>query len=173
MSIFEKIDVSEIIKRHFATLSNADTKKIHWPEIRFFYIYPIILIFTLVSYYKHTLSKDMADLFIQGFALMGGFLINALVMLMDRRRNYDDSKKYSERVSLIEETYVNTAFGVLVSFIIIIFAGIAVGTTSGKCVSDFCTVGRVTITSLTYYCFVIFLHTLAMVLKRLDRIFRE
>lgn len=173
MNIFEKIDAREIIVRHFRTLSDVNTKKICWPEISAFYFLPIIIISLIVYFSNHSLNDKLGNLFFQAFAITGGFLINALVMLTDRRQNYDDSKKFAERVTLIEETYSNTAFGVLVCFTIVFFAGIAVGTNEGnECVSGTCHIWRTILTSIVYCLSIIFIHTLGMVIKRLDKIFR-
>lgn len=173
MRIFEKIDAREIIARHFKTLSDVNTRKPCWSEIVVFYILPIFIIPTLVYIFDHFLTDKLGNLFFQAFAITGGFLINALVMLTDRRQHYDDSKKFAERVTLIEEAYSNTAFGVLICFMIVFFAGIAVGTNGDiTCMSNICVFLKVLITSIVYYLSIIFVHTLGMVIKRLDKIFR-
>jgi chromate transport protein ChrA len=174
MNVLEKINSSRIIKSHFETLYNLKTKKIYWAEVITFYISPIFVVTFLVWYFEHCITEKLANLLFQGFAITGGFLINALVMLMDRRQNYDDSKKFANRVELIKETFANTSFGVLICFIIVLLAGIAVATDSEvECVSNSCVALRIILTSLTYYFSIIFIHTLGMVIKRLDRIFRE
>jgi uncharacterized membrane protein YhaH (DUF805 family) len=174
MKIFEKVDATEIVGRHFKTLFDIGSQKPCWSEITVFYILPILVIPSVVYTFDHSLTEKLGNLFFQAFAITGGFLINALVMLTDRRQHYDDSKKFSERVTLIEETYSNTAFGVLICFMIVLFAGIAVGTNSDDiCITNICKIWSIIITSLVYYLTIIFAHTLGMVIKRLDKIFRS
>lgn len=174
MKIFEKVDATEIVGRHFKTLFDIGSQKPCWPEIIAFYILPALIIPFVVYTFDHSLTEKLGNLFFQAFAITGGFLINALVMLTDRRQHYDDSKKFAERVTLIEETYSNTAFGVLTCFLIVVFAGIAVGTNSDAvCASNICTILKTFITSIVYYLSIVFAHTLGMVIKRLDKIFRS
>lgn len=174
MKIFEKIDATEIVGRHFKTLFDITSKKPCWSEIIVFYILPFLIIPFVVYIFDHSLTEKLGNLFFQAFAITGGFLINALVMLTDRRQHYDDSKKFAGRVTLIEETYSNTAFGVLICFLIVLFAGIAVGTNSASsCASNICVILKTFITSIVYYLSIVFAHTLGMVIKRLDRIFRS
>jgi hypothetical protein len=174
MNVFEKIDARDIVIRHFKTLSNVNTGKLCWSELIVFYVLSAIIIIATVYSFDHTLTDKLANLFFQAFAITGGFFINALVMLTDRRQSYDDSKRFTERVTLIEETYANTAFGVLVCFLVVLFAGIAVGTDNGDiCSSNLCHIWKTLITSIVYYLAVVFIHTLGMVIKRLDKIFRS
>jgi predicted cation transporter len=158
--MFEKVDPRGIICRHFSTLYNKKTDKPNWSEIVFFYIMPLIIIPLLVYYFEHTIIEKTTSLLFLGFAVMIIFLITALMLLTNSRQLYDDSEKYANRVTLIEETGTNISFGILVCFLGIIFSIISVGSAS------------VIVTSLVYYLSVIFVHILLMVNKRIDKIIR-
>lgn len=167
ISLFEKIDVLSIFSNHFKTLciynNINNSRKPNYLEIFVFYICSAFLIFLSVILYKHTLDEKIANLMFQAYAIMVGFLINALIILSDKRKDFDDSRKNAEKLTLIEETYFNTSFGVITCFMILFFCGISI--------SDSFTFMKYVSTGCVYYLTFIFIHTLIMVIKRLERIF--
>ena len=175
MHLFERIAVGEIISRHIKTFYDPNTGNICKFQLFLFYVLPLPIIFASVFFSNHSIDDKLGNLFFQAFAIIGGFLFNSLVMLADKRKDYDDSKKVSERVTLIEETYSNTSFSVLVCFAIVFLAGIAVGTNDGGDSTSKIHpihIWRILLTSIVYWLSVVFVLTLGMVLKRLDKIFR-
>ena len=101
------------------------------------------------------------------YAIIGGFLISALFIIISygdvidqnrRRLPESEMRRYNK---LRGEIFSNTSFGVLMAFI-------------GSAISALMMLGfhvRI-LTALSVFCILLFIHTLLMVLKRIDRLFR-
>lgn len=173
LKIFEKIDIANIVVRHFKTLYDFNTKKPCWSEIIAFYILTFLIVLTLIFFYEHSLTEKVGNLLFQAFTTTGCFTTIILVLIDRRKHYYDDSERFAQRLTLIEETYYNISFEIIICFIIALLAGIAVGTSDIVCTSSICAFLKKSITTVIYYLSTIFIHVFLMVLKRLNKIFHS
>ena len=161
-TFFERINPTKIILNHFRTLYNASTQKVDWIEVFLVSVGPWLASGFMI-YKKVTINEDLANILFAAFAITGGFLINALVVLTDKSHQLRTESPDEERLSLLRETFYNTSFGVLVCVFSVIFCAAYPFLSNGivQNIFTFC------IFSFAF----LFVHTLLMVIKRLNRIF--
>jgi uncharacterized membrane protein len=164
--MFERINILFICKNHFKTLYSLDGNgngKVNLTELFVFYIGAVVLSSIMVFVFDIYITEEAANLLVQAFAVVGGFLINARFLLIDKQSHFDDSRKYTDIKTLIEETSHNTSFGVLVCFFNVL---LSVGVILAQDVCVIYQILSVCVLSLTF----IFCHVLLMIVRRLESI---
>lgn len=169
MLFFKRISVIGIIKSHFRTFyKGTDGKETSWIEL-------LLLASLVVGSFVITiwLAIDFSDAVVNGlvsaYAIIGGFLISAMFIIVSYTGHIEDTfKKYpkSEVVEikkLQKEIFANVSFGVFISLIGVLLCIIHLAA------EDCWYIVSAFISSVL----VLFLHTLLMVLKRLNVIFSK
>ena len=125
--MLQKINIFNIIIKHFKTFHKANPKKVSLGEI-FWYLF-IPLIFSLVLYFIDIkLSAEIAAVAISAFAIFGGLLFGLpinLVNLYDRiyKESPELAKEKNKRdkaLMLVKETYCNVSFCIVLSILSIV-----------------------------------------------------
>ncbi len=133
-AFFERISPVSIIKNHFATLRNDRTDSYDFIEAILVIALPIAIAWAFCAV-PISINDTIANSLLNLFAIMGGFLINALVLLATRKaeelrykatlKNQQpndplEEQAVLERIRLLEETSHNTSFGILVCLLAVL-----------------------------------------------------
>ena len=164
--MFEKIDISFICRNHFKTLYNASTGTPNAWEITVFYVLPVYFSILLVGIMNVSIKESVANLLVQAFAVVGGLLINARFILVERRSLLDDSKANKDMKTLIEETSNNTSFGIIVCFLNVIVSVFIILFENSSLLKNIFTIAVISLTTM-------FFHSLLMILRRLEGILED
>ncbi len=157
--MFDKINISRIVKDHLATIKNYKTGKISLNDIVLFFLFPIIISFIIV--FNFILCKDIINILITSFSIFAALLFNLLLIIYDiinKHFNKED-RNLKLKKAFLKEIYSNISFSILVAIVIIVL-----------CLSLFIINKipyRYFIEFIIYYVIVLFILTLFMVLKRI------
>lgn len=165
MMLFRRISPSKIISNHFETLydEGQEGEVNFWSEI-----VPLLLIATfialvLIIYFKITINEKVITYFIGAFSVVGGFLINALMVLAEKRGDNSGAGASSTKDKLLRETFYNTSFGVLICLVINLLCILYPLFDSLK--------WQELMSGVIYFLTTLFFHTLLMVVKRINKVF--
>ena len=158
--MFQKINVIEIFRNHLGTLKSNKTDKAHIPDIILFLLIPF-LISSILIFYNHLLTKELANIIATSFSVFAGLLLNLLLLVFDLA-DKEENKKNERITSVLKQLYSNIAFCILISVIIVfslfsLFLDITY---------DWYIQG---LSWLVYYLLLVFMLTLIMVIKRIDK----
>ncbi len=168
MLIFQRINILHIFSKHFGTFINERNNKFCWLEVfTVFLIFPICFVFGIEKY-NFTFKSDFYTNLIQIFAIVGGFLINTVVMIADKKMQLSQKSLEKNRI-LISETYYNIIFGIVVCVLTCLVCAASFLWSD----SDANTLPTKFFTSTVLILIWIFVHTILMVLKRLASIFAD
>ncbi|NJL53530.1 MAG: hypothetical protein HC930_17650 [Hydrococcus sp. SU_1_0] len=90
--MFDKIDITSIIREHLNTLKSNNTKRYHLPDIILFLVFPLFFSLLLV-FFNSLLSKDFANIMAASFSIFAGLLLNLLLILFDLIDKEEKQKK--------------------------------------------------------------------------------
>ncbi len=155
-----KINIIKIICDHIKTLySVKNVKKISLIEVFLFFLTPIVPAIIFVILLKRSINTEYTNIIIASCSIIAGFLFNLLALFYSIKQNI--IIKYGKETiknQLINESISNTAFNIIISFLIIL------------CLI-FCDNTNLFLSQifnfLSIYLSCIFLLTLAMILKRM------
>lgn len=174
-ALIERINPWKIIRNHFFTLKNDQINRFDIFEISFVYvIIPISILFLAGVCTKLASKMPYSDL-LSVFAIMGGFLVNALVLLIDKRQALQQGTP-TNQADLIKETFYNTSFGILICFVAVILCGLGTFTDEKDClirIYSQCWSSTQIINSFILIFSWWFIHTILMVIKRLNTVFER
>lgn len=167
MLIFKRINPVPIIISHFSTFYDESSNEPSWIEICALLVAILIggIAFYLID---PKLNDEFQSSLLNFYAIVGGFLVSALFVVTNHREISSSSGKGlpQDEVHAISklrsELFGNLSFGVLLAFI---GAGICVLLAIGFHPR---TTGAVIVST-----FILFIHTLLVVIKRLDVIFKK
>jgi hypothetical protein len=162
--LFSRISPLKIITNHFETFYDARDKKFTILTE----IIPLLIIGALIAYFlpyqfSIVIGKEMSPYIIGGFSVAGGFLINSLMVLAEKRTCKKDIAPEEPDSKLLKETFYNTSFGVLICLLATL-----------SCILypiSEAVVWTQILSSIIYFLTTLFFHTVLMVLKRLSKIF--
>lgn len=167
MQFINRINPASIITEHFKTLYDARSGDTSWFEIAALVVL-MAAVAIAAALWLPTPSVEFASSLLNFYAIVGGFLISALFIIVsygdaiwNNRGNLPTAELEQAR-TLQKEIFSNVSFGVFTAFfgaIVCVFYAIAT-------VQD---ILKILMSAL----FVLFAHTLLMVLKRLDKLFRK
>ena len=167
MLIFYRINPGPVIARHFATFYDDQSKKTSWLEI---FALSIVIVAGGVSFYFF--NPKIYDAFqssmLNFYAIVGGFLVSALFVVTNHREISQTSgrgipKDEIDAISKLRgELFSNLSFGVLLAFL-----------GAGMCVLLAVNFYPRITGAIIVGAFILFGHTLLVVIKRLDNIFRK
>lgn len=161
---FERINLLNIVLKHFGTLYNAQNDKPNiYSEIIPLLVLPWLLGYFLVYQLDIIIDKNISTYLFGGYSVAGGFLINALMVLADKYHHTKNQTPNDEQECILKETFYNTSFGVLICLLSVILSSIYALIQSDLLSQIF----SVLIYGLSF----LFIHTLLMVIKRLNKVF--
>ncbi|HVT73807.1 MAG TPA: hypothetical protein VHD61_11770 [Lacunisphaera sp.] len=168
-----KIDFLKIVSAHWKTLHHSASKNVSKSDIVLFYVAPAGIAAVLVWVLNRNLTTNAVNFLATIFSIFVGLLLNLLVIIIGQLPKKDEPKKGEPKESpsqatltnyrdrLLEETFSNISYSILVSVILIVLLFLS-RLTSGVLLQ---------IASAISFAFVgNFLLTLLMILKRVDSI---
>lgn len=162
-----RISPVAIVREHFATFYDATNRQRSSEELALLGSIAAVAS-TLTWLASPSFSSDFASALLNFFAIVGGFQISALFMVVTYGETILSNKgtlpksEVAEAKELQKEIFSNVSFGVLVSFL-----------GAAACVALSVGISERLIGTLLTAIAVLFLHTLLMVLKRLEALFRR
>lgn len=158
MKWIEKIDVSDIIKRHLMTLSDASTKKATVGDFMLFLFFPLFVTFILIKLELY-LEKEFVDILCTSLSIFIGLFFNVIVLIFDL---VGRTERNSVKNDLLKELLINISFEIFISVFCIVFAVLSLSKNGYiKLISN----------SITFFLTSLFLTTLLMILKRTFSVF--
>ena len=154
----KKINVFGIVRKHFATLKNSNTRKASFDDWFTFLVFPIGVA-AFISYFKPVISESVLDLLIASLSIFVGLLINVVVLIFSIIQKEQDSRIKSD---VLGETITNICYTILISLITIVFAFIMFSENLHT---------KEIFTCLIYFLTIHFLVTLLMIIKRMYLLF--
>lgn len=167
MLILERINPFGIVVSHFETFydHSKDRKPCYFE--RFVHIVvPFLLSGTAVYLLGAVATKDLCSSLLNGFAILGGFLINAAFVITAKKETLEAGTPSPTYHTLLSETFDNTLFEILLCFVVVVLCAIFPMLGKGD-------VEVVRAMSCVIFGFsIMFMVTLLMILKRLNKIFQ-
>ncbi len=166
--LFNKINVSRIIRDHIGTLIDAQTRKISVWDLILFFVLPAIAAVLILFVMGTPIDRPISNILITSLSVFSGLLLNLLLLIYDLvMKEVQESGQEQEptpKGQLLREIVANISYSILVSVFcvaILLIAYLDIG--SGVFLKIF---------SFSVYFLVIqFLLTLFMVLKRVHVLF--
>lgn len=168
-----RINVKEILLAHDRTLRNESTKTYDLDVIFGYLVVPLIVSIALVYLFKFTIDASIGAAIIMSMSVLAGLMFNLLVLIFDVSNRIHESLQSAIRaedarlilkkeltVELMQDTFINISFGVLLAIAILIFSTIATVVSKPQFIKD-------STSFVTFFLLVGFLYTLLMILKRL------
>ena len=153
-----KINVWKVIKSHFKTLVNHNTKKPGWDDWCIFLIAPIVIALLIVFFEKDA-STNTVNLIITSLSIFVGLLINVLVLIFSLLQKEKDSKI---KIIVLKETIINITYVIIISVVTMILC---------FCMNIEGYYFKIIITFLIYLFTIHFILTLMMIVKRMYSLF--
>ncbi len=163
----DKINVSDIIKAHFATLYNHATKKMSVWDVTLFILLPGIAAIFLVCAGIY-ITENAINVLITAFSIFAALLLNLLLLLFDIARKRQEGQN-GLKFDLIKEIYSNISFAILLSMAVVVL--LLLGELKLQQVihlSSLHQVSKNVANFIIYYLVIEFLLTMLMVLKRVN-----
>lgn len=160
--MFSKFNIWGIIYAHLHTLCDEATGEIKKGDILILFFAPLFPSFlSLICGVK--LSDSAIGAWISAFSVFAGLLFNLLILVYGVDESFHVTSANLERArELVRQTFINIAFSIIISIIIIIFLGLSFIIHQNL---------LVVATALFYYLLIVFILTMMMVLKRMYVIF--
>jgi len=156
--MFDKINVSKIVKDHISTLKDYRTNRYKIGDFILFFITPLFFAI-LFLYFKIQLIHNLISLFVTSLSIFAALLFNLLLLIYDimqKSKNYNTLK-----IKFLKEVYSNISFCILIAILAIII--LILINVFNKCnVFIF-----LVFNFMGYYLITLFLLTLFMILKRI------
>ncbi|ROG13973.1 hypothetical protein C4Y63_007130 [Klebsiella pneumoniae subsp. pneumoniae] len=118
-----KINICEVLKGHFRTLRDADTKKVSIWDIFTFIILPFIIAASF-SIFGRGITKDLISLLVNFSAILTALLLSVLVLVYDQeskiRQRKDIDTFYESKKSLLTELYYNICYSILCGVLLVV-----------------------------------------------------
>lgn len=116
--LFKDIYITEIIQKHFNTLQNKN--KFQRRERNIYLIIPIIFSIILVFFFG-AINETTANTYITVMSIFAGLLFNMLVLLITTIKTDEKHPDKKNRKKLLQESFYNLSYTVLLSITSIIF----------------------------------------------------
>jgi amino acid transporter len=157
---FNKININQILRSHFATLQNDNSKKAEFDDYLTFLIVPIIIASGLL-HFDIQLKDSAVNIVITTLSILVGLLFNVIVLIFDIIKR-DASQKIKN--TILKQLLANISFTILLSIVTILFT--LATYFDIEYVKDIAT-------WIVYFLLTIFLFTVLMVLKRMYLLFKN
>ncbi len=156
--MFKKINILQIVRNHFATLQNANTKKADFDDYLTFLIVPITVSAILI-YFKILLKTDAINIIISTLSILVGLLFNVVVLIFDIIKR---DKSNNVKNTVLRQILSNIAFTILLSIVSII---LTLFTYFDNCIV------KTVFNAIVYFLLTNFVMTVLMILKRMFHLF--
>ncbi len=157
-----RVNCWAIVRDHFATLVDENTRKTSGPDFVVFYLLPIAAGAILIAF-NLILGKTMSNVLITALAVFAGLLFNLLLLIFDiaNKPRPEKEKLTADKIRYLKEIYSNIAYAILIALlaIVVILAHLLFFSLHIKLAFSMTAF-------LVYILFANFLLTLLMVLKR-------
>lgn len=153
-----KINITRIIKNHFETLQNANTKKASFDDYLTFLIIPFAIT-AILFYFKVYITETALNVVISTLSILVGLLFNVVVLIFDIIKR-DSANKIKNIV--LKQILSNIAFTILLSIISILFTLL---TLIENCYT------KIIFNSILFFLLINFAVTVLMILKRMFHLF--
>lgn len=148
-----KIDIKDIIKKHFSTLKDFGANKKSFNDISIFFIMPIFIAIPFTV--NINLDDAKLGILVTVFTLFTGLLFNILAILLA----FDGKKNDKLDRRFMKEILYNVSFAIILSILVLIICILRF--------VEFQVFFKLTIDLILYYLVIAFIITLVMILKRL------
>lgn len=164
MGLFNKVDLSGVIRGHFATLrDNRFGESISYGDLGLFFGLPVLFGCGLL-FYHFGFRVDAVNGFLYAFSVLVGLLLNLLVLIVSMPSAKPPSNvNHARRLRLIKEIFANICFAVVVAVLVVCTALGALSYMRSNAGATTGGVATFLLSSLTLN----FVLTLLMVLKRM------
>lgn len=156
--MFNKIDVRDIVRDHFKTLTNYSTGRRAWLDFALFLVIPALIAFVAVAS-GLTLGDTALTVLITAIAVLGGLLFNLLVLVHTVAYRFKSPTGDKDGMKFVSEIYSNVSYCILVSLLSLVPLTL-LPIVSGNLV-------RVTLSGFGFFLSLHLLLSLLMLLKRL------
>lgn len=158
--MFSKINISTVLRKHFATLKNDNTQKLDWDDYLLFLVLPIFISIVLI-YFDCLLSDQLINIVVSSLSILVGLLFNIIVLLFDIIKRDSQQKIKNE---ILKEILANISFTIFISLISIIITLISYINIIWL---------KVTTNAILYFLLCLFFLTVLMILKRMFKLFEN
>ena len=120
--MFDKVNITKIIRDHFGTFKDYSTGKWRWLDFLLFSHVPLIVAVVIVILYG-TLPKNLIGVIVTSLSIFTALLLNLLLLAYNVTRNSKaptDESLLQMREELFHEIFSNIAFAVLVALVIVV-----------------------------------------------------
>lgn len=164
--MLKRINIINIVKDHFGTLTRLDSKSkgIYWKDLVLFIGLPVVL--GIVLAYKGFSIRPFIGNLIAAVAIFGGFLFNLLAIIysqIDKIRTDAKNENNELKKTFVKEIHINISYSIVLSLLTIIVL-IACTIELPRFSYDWL-IKKIAL-GLTYFLLAKFLLTLLMVLNR-------
>ena len=117
--MFNKIDVRDIVRDHFRTLTNYGTGRSALADYVLFLLIPALSA-GAAAWTKVTLSDTALTVLVTAIAVLGGLLFNLLVLVHTVARRFKSSVGERDDMRFVSEIYSNVSYSILVSLLALV-----------------------------------------------------
>lgn len=110
-----KINLNEIIKKHYETLEDSNGK-ISKRDLKLFFTYPVIIA-VLALILIHTPSESLTNFFTLSLSVFIGLFLNLLVLIISFAENKLNIKDRKNRAELLKQTFYNITYTIVSSLL--------------------------------------------------------
>jgi hypothetical protein len=162
-ALFDKIDISQIIKDHIDTLRDFANGKTSWWDLLLFFGLPLLASSLILFGMGTLIDRASSNILITSLSVFSGLLLNLLMLIYDlmNREEHEAgaAKKPSVLARLLREIFANLSYSILVSVFCVAILLIAyLDIRSGVFLRIF--------SFVVYFLVIQFVLTMFMVLKR-------
>lgn len=158
--MFTKIDISKILKNHFATLYNANTKRPAVDDYVTFFVVPVLVSITLVCLDIY-MSDSAINIVISSLSIFVGLLFNVIVLIFDLVKRDQTNNIKNIVIKQLISNIAYTIFISIISILLLLFTFIDNRITT------------IIFSSAAYFLLTNFLFTVLMILKRMFHLFHS
>lgn len=165
MAMSSKLNISQIVLDHIKTLRAFKSQNVSKIDVFVFYIFPLIIAFTL-SYFGSTAFEKTYSLLSTSFSIFAALLFSLLAIIYMLHQYWTNpsnggtalNKQIERKRELLSQTFSNVSYCILICVVNVVTI-VVVSSTS--------VVGEKVEAFVVYYLSIHFLFTLLMVLKRM------
>ena len=158
--MFEKINISRIVRDHVSTLRDYHTKRYRPSDFFLFFGFPAVVA-AIVLYFCGVLGSSLITIVATSLSIFAALLFNLLLLTYDAiRKTNDTGSSDTLRRDFLRELFSNISFAIFVAIIAIVLVLVLV-------LLDKATVAQNVFSFFIYYLVSVFVLTLLMVLKRM------
>lgn len=169
MLFLERINPFSIIVSHFKTFHDEANNKPCYAERAAHVLIPALIAVAMVYSADILASKELCASLLNGFAILGGFLINAAFVITTKKDSLISGQPNAKYQRLLSETFDNTLFQILLCFAAVVLC--AIFPLLNLAQENENTFILKAMSCVIFTLSIMFMITLLMILKRLNKIF--